>query len=406
MDSFDLLIVNQGIAGLALACGLGDGFRIAIIEHTHFHTYEANLWDLETSLVNITSIKILQYLKIWHPKISDFSVALHKLEILKNHNISKIVFNSGYLGYLDLGYIIDKHLIYQALIDRAQQLKNITFISSYVPESINYHEDAAFITIANNYTFKAKLVIGADGINSWVRNAANLSIIFRDNKYYGLTTIIQTEKTHNSILRYIVHNDGLVMLLPLKNMHLSVVFWLLPPYAAKKYLYVSDADQSINEALIKICNILGLCIMCDNKKYNISLLRMQYTHKCTNHRLVLLGNAAHTMCPLFFQNINSELIDAAILLHYLKNLKESNKDIGYYSYLKYYEHNRKHRIIKDFMYMPHMYMFLHNKNNLVKYIQCFIYYLINTVPNLKMHILHRIMGLNNMPEWLLKDHYN
>ncbi|AGC03540.1 protein VisC [Candidatus Blochmanniella chromaiodes str. 640] len=407
MDSFDLLIVNQGIAGLALACGLGDCFRIAIIEHkTHLHIYEADQCSLETSLVNITSMRILQYLKIWHQNISHFSVSLHKLEIIKKNSISKIVFDSGYLGYLELGYVVNRYYLYQALVDRARQLKNIIFIDSYAPESINYREDAAFITITNNYTFKAKLVIGADGINSWVRNTANISLIFKDTKYYGFTTIIHTEKTHNNTLRCIVHNDGLVILLPLKNVHLSVVFWLLPPCTAKKYLYVSASDQSINYALIKICNIFGHCVICNSKNCNILLLRMQYAHNFTNHRLVLLGKAAYTMCPLFFQNVNSELIDAAVLLHHLQNLKENDQDIGHYTYLKYYERNRKYRIIKDSINIPYIYTFLHDKNYLLKYMQYFIFYLINTVPNLKIHVLHRIMGLNNMPKWLLRDHYD
>ncbi|WP_159714401.1 FAD-dependent monooxygenase [Blochmannia endosymbiont of Camponotus nipponensis] len=406
MESFDLLIVNQGISGLALACGLNDYFRIAIIENKiSSHIDETEEWNVNMSLVNITSTKILQYLKVWNQNISKSSSLLHKLEIFTMNNIQKTVFNTGYLGYLELGYITDNNLIYQALVDRARQLRNIIFMDSNLPDAINYHDDAAFITVKNNYIFKAQLVIGADGINSWVKNAANISSIFMDTKYYGLTTIIYTEKNHKNTLRCIIHNDGLLVLLPLKNAHLSVVFWLLPPYTAKKYLYISTSTQSINYDLIEICNVLGHCVVCDNIKYKIFLPRIQYTHNFINHRLVLLGQAAYTICPFFFQNINVDLIDAAVLLHHLKTLKKNHKDIGLYGNLKHYGCNRKYRITKSFMNISCIHMLLRDKSYLLKCIQYFIFYFINTMPNLKVGVLHHIMGLDDMPQWLLKDRY-
>ncbi|URJ27935.1 FAD-dependent monooxygenase [Candidatus Blochmannia vicinus (nom. nud.)] len=407
MENFDILIINQGISGLALACGLNDCFRIAIIEHrNHSNIPETDQQNIKTSLVNITSLKILQYLKIWNQDIASFSSLLSKLEILKKNNIKKTVFNSGYLGYPELGYIIDDCLIYQALINRARQLRNIIFIDSSSLNTINYHEDFALITVNNNYIFKAKLVIGADGINSLIRKNTSISLLFKDTKYYGLTTIIYTEKSHKNTLRFIIHNDGLLILLPLKNTHLSVVLWLLPPHAAKKYLYVSNPDQYVNYDLIAICNILGHCIIYNNTKHKIFIPRMQYAHNFIKHRLILLGKSAYLACPLFFQNINLELMDTAVLLNYLKTLKKNNKDIGHYNYLKYYERSIKYRITKNLINIPYLHMLLHDKNHFLEYAQYFIFYLINTVPNFKIRILHHIMGLNNLPKWLLQDHYD
>ncbi|WP_331828304.1 FAD-dependent monooxygenase [Candidatus Blochmannia sp. SNP] len=407
MNKFDILIINQGISGLALACGLNDCFRIAIIEHrSHLNISEIDQWNIKSSLVNITSLKILQYLKIWNQNLAHFSSSLYKLEILKKNNIKKTVFNSGYLGYLELGYIIDDHLIYQALISRARQLRNIIFIDSHSPYTISYHEDFALVIVNNNYIFKAKLVIGADGIDSLIRKNASISLIFKDTKYYGLTTTIYTEKNHKNTLRFIIHNNGLLILLPLKNTHLSVVFWLLPPHAAKKYLYVSNSAQSINYDLIEICNILGQCIIHNDTKYKIFIPRIQYAHNFINHRLILLGKAAYLICPLFFKNINLELMDAAILSNYLKKLRKNNKDIGDYNYLKYYERSIKYRITKNLINISYLHMLFHNKNYFLEYIQYFIFYLINTMPNLKIRILHHIMGLDDLPKWLLQDHYD
>ncbi|URJ30988.1 FAD-dependent monooxygenase [Blochmannia endosymbiont of Camponotus sp.] len=407
MENFDILIINQGISGLALACGLNDYFRIAIIEHrNHSNISETDQQNITTSLVNITSLKILQYLKIWSQDIAHFSSLLDKLEILKKNNIKKTVFNSGYLGYLELGYIIDDCLIYQALVNRARQLRNIIFIDSNSPNTISYHEDFALITVNNNYILKAKLVIGADGVDSLIRKNTNIALLFKDTKYYGLTTSICTEQSHKNTLRFIIHNDGLLILLPLKNTHLSVVFWLLPPHAAKKYLYVSNPAQRINYDLIKICNILGQCIIHDNTKHKIFIPRIQYAHNFIKHRLILLGKSAYLACPLFFQNINLELMDTAILLNYLKKLRKNNKDIGRYDYLKCYERSIKYRITKNLINIPYIHMLLHDKNYFLEYVQYFIFYLINTIPNSKIRILRYIMGLDDLPKWLLRDRYD
>ncbi|WHL25293.1 MAG: hypothetical protein QMA81_00710 [Candidatus Blochmannia vicinus] len=228
--------------------------------------------------------------------------------------------------------------------------------------------------------------------------------MFKDTKYYGLTTTICTERSHKNTLRFIIHNNGLLILLPLKNTHLCSVFWLLPPNTAKKYLYVSNSAQYVNYDLIEICNILGPCIIHNNAKHKIFIPKMQYAHNFINHRLILLGKAAYLISPLFFQNINSELMDAIVLSNYLKKLRKNNKDIGDYDYLKYYERNTKYRITKNLINIPYIHMLLHNKNYFLKYVQYFIFHLINTMPNLKIHILHHIMGLDDVPKWLLQNH--
>ncbi|URJ25325.1 FAD-dependent monooxygenase [Candidatus Blochmannia ocreatus (nom. nud.)] len=405
MKNFDILIINKGIAGLALACGLKNYFRIAIIEHklkTHINPV-SKLLNVKTSvLINITSAKILSYLNTWNKNTTYPYNIISKLEITQNYNTKKIIFNSGHLGYPELGYISDYNHIYNSLIKEAQKSQNIFFINTKIPNTINYYKDAALIEIKNYPIFKVKLVIGSDGINSWTRKNANFPLIFKDKKYYEFHTTIYTEKQHKNTLRYISHDNSLLILLPLNHTNLSAVFWLLPTNIGIKYFFKNISKEHINSDLTKICAMLGHCyIYNDIPSYKIFLPRIQYAYKFVQSRLILIGNAAYTISPFPFQDINIELIEAITLLNYLKKLKKNNKDIGHYTYLKDYEYHKKYQIFKYFTKLSNIFPLSQRNNYISLYTQNFMFNIIQTIPSLKTNILNQIMGLDVMPTWLL-----
>ncbi|WP_050805256.1 hypothetical protein [Candidatus Blochmanniella vafra] len=93
MKKFDLIIVNKGLPGLILACGLSRYFSIAIIEQNEIidisQTRSCNVKEI--SFFNIISIKILKYLQAWDTDISYLLNSVYKLEILEKDNVIGIL---------------------------------------------------------------------------------------------------------------------------------------------------------------------------------------------------------------------------------------------------------------------------------------------------------------------------
>lgn len=63
----------------------------------------------------------------------------------------------------------------------------------------------------------ARLVVGADGANSWLRNKADIPLTFWDYRHHALVATIRTEEPHGGVARQIFHNDGILAFLPLSD---------------------------------------------------------------------------------------------------------------------------------------------------------------------------------------------
>ena len=75
----------------------------------------------------------------------------------------------------------------------------------------------------------ARLVVGADGANSWLRNKADIPLTFWDYRHHALVATIRTEEPHGGVARQIFHNDGILAFLPLSEPHLCSIVWSLVP---------------------------------------------------------------------------------------------------------------------------------------------------------------------------------
>lgn len=104
----------------------------------------------------------------------------------------------------------------------------------------------------------ARLVVGADGANSWLRNKADIPLTFWDYQHHALVATIRTEEPHEAVARQVFHGDGILAFLPLSDPHLCSIVWSLSPEEAERMRQADEA--AFNQALnIAFDNRLGLC---------------------------------------------------------------------------------------------------------------------------------------------------
>lgn len=399
MQSVDVAIVGGGMVGLAVACGLqGSGLRVAVLEQREPQPLAADAAPaLRVSAINAASEKLLTRLGVWSDIVARRASCYHGMEVWDKDSFGRIAFDDQSMGYSHLGHIVENTVIHCALWQKAQQSSDITLKAPAELQQVAWGENEAFLTLKDGAMLTARLVIGADGANSWLRNKADIPLTFWDYRHHALVATIRTEEAHGAVARQAFHGEGILAFLPLSDPHLCSIVWSLAPEEAERMRQASD--EQFNQALnIAFDNRLGLCRV--ESERQVYPLTGRYARQFAAHRLALVGDAAHTIHPLAGQGVNLGFMDAAELVDELKRLHRQGKDIGQYLYLRRYERSRKHSAALMLAGMQGFRELFAGTNPAKKLLRDMGLKLADTLPGVKPQLLRQAMGLNDLPEWL------
>ncbi|EFN9756059.1 FAD-dependent 2-octaprenylphenol hydroxylase [Escherichia marmotae] len=399
MQSVDVAIVGGGMVGLAVACGLqGSGLRVAVLEQRVPEPLAADAPpQLRVSAINAASEKLLTRLGIWQDILSRRASCYHGMEVWDKDSFGHISFYDQSMGYSHLGHIVENAVIHYALWNKAQQSSDITLFAPAELQQVAWGENETFLTLKDGSMLTARLVIGADGANSWLRNKADIPLTFWDYQHHALVATIRTEEPHEAVARQVFHGEGILAFLPLSDPHLCSIVWSLPPQEAQRMQQASEDE--FNRALnIAFDNRLGLCKV--ESERQVFPLTGRYARQFAAHRLALVGDAAHTIHPLAGQGVNLGFMDAAELIAELKRLHRQGKDIGQYIYLRRYERSRKHSAALMLASMQGFRDLFSGANPAKKLLRDIGLKLADTLPGVKPQLIRQAMGLNDLPEWL------
>ena len=399
MQSVDVAIVGGGMVGLAVACGLqGSGLRVAVLEQRVPQPLASDAPPaLRVSAINAASEKLLTRLGVWSDILARRASCYHGMEVWDKDSFGRIEFDDKSMGYSHLGHIIENSVIHYALWQKAQQSADITLMAPAELQQVAWGENETFLTLKDGAMLTARLVIGADGANSWLRNKADIPLTFWDYRHHALVATIRTEEAHGAVARQAFHGEGILAFLPLSDPHLCSIVWSLSPQDAE---HMQQArEDAFNRALnVAFDNRLGLCLV--ESERQVFPLTGRYARQFAAHRLALVGDAAHTIHPLAGQGVNLGFMDAAELIDELKRLQRQGKDIGQYLYLRRYERSRKHSAAMMLAGMQGFRELFAGENPAKKLLRDIGLKLADTLPGVKPQLIRQAMGLNDLPEWL------
>ncbi|MCG9713350.1 FAD-dependent monooxygenase [Shewanella insulae] len=337
-QTYDVAIIGGGMVGLATAIGLGqEGLRVVVIDagETQAVSGEARL---RVSAINKASQRLLTHLGAW-AYIDESRVGPYqKMAVWDKDSLGKIGFDAHSISEQTLGSIIENDNISHALATRAGELSEITHLENHRLEKIAFGEREAWLTLDNGDNLSAALVIGADGANSWVREQCKIPMTFWDYGHHAIVASIRTELPHNATARQVFLSEGPLAFLPLFEPNLCSIVWSVPPAKAQALLE-GDKVRFERSLTAAFDGKLGMCTL--ESEPQAFPLRMRYARHFARHRLVLAGDAAHTIHPLAGQGVNLGFLDAAAIIETLSELKAKGKDIGDYANLRPLERWRK-----------------------------------------------------------------
>ncbi|ENW30428.1 MULTISPECIES: FAD-dependent monooxygenase [Acinetobacter] len=199
------------------------------------------------------------------------------------------------------------------------------------------------IHLEDGTQLKTKLVIGADGANSFVREQAFIDIDVLDYKQAGISCAIKTIQPHQYMARQIFLETGPLAFLPMASLnpeeqgHWQSIVWTLPEDYAEEYAALSDAE--FTQLLTRESqHMLGGVLEATPRA--TFPLKARAAQQYIQDGLALIGDAAHVIHPLAGQGVNIGCLDAAVLCDVL--LHDQARGVwAHEQTLKRYEHCRK-----------------------------------------------------------------
>lgn len=336
---FDILIVGGGMVGATLACALGDtALRIGVIESAEVpRSWPEEEFDIRVSAITRATEQVFAGVGAWEGMRRRRVEAYGHMHVWDATGSGAIDFDTADIGEPNLGHIIENRVILAALLERMAEFENVELICPAQVAALERHPDSARLTLQDGRSVQTRLIVGADGVNSWVREQAGITTT---GWAYGQSAVVATIKTsqhHRNTCWQRFMPSGPLAFLPLPQ-GLSSIVWSTTPERAAEL-----ADMPEGQFLDALQQAFGdtLGRMESTGPRGAFPLALRHANSYTAERLVLVGNAAHAIHPLAGQGLNLGVADAAVLAEVLLEAHANKQDIGELSVLRRYERWRK-----------------------------------------------------------------
>ncbi|MEY6432526.1 UbiH/UbiF/VisC/COQ6 family ubiquinone biosynthesis hydroxylase [Thioalkalicoccus limnaeus] len=335
----DLLVIGGGLVGAAVAAACaGRGLSIAVIEaRPPVRNGPADHGDPRVCALNRASQRILSRLGVWG-RITELGVSPYRrMEVWDAIGGGRIQFDSADLGEPDLGHIVENRILQSALWERLEHCPEVTLIAPARIMDLTLGAESALVTLHDGRQIAARLVVGADGRDSRVREFAGIGTRGWDYDQRAIVTTARTEWPHAETAWQRFLPTGPVAFLPLADGRCSIVWSAVEGYAQT---LLALSDEAFCEALGEaIEHRLGRILAVGPR--TAFALRLQHATNYCQPRLALVGDAAHAVHPLAGQGLNLGLLDAAELAAAIDRAIDRGRDIGSFATLRRYERARR-----------------------------------------------------------------
>lgn len=404
MQSVDIAIVGGGMVGLALAAAFKEtDLRIAVIESRTPEHELTQLPDVRVSALSRSSEVMLRNLGAWQGIVARRSAPYRAMEVWEQDSFARIEFEAQQLAQPDLGHIVENRVIQLALLEQVKQQSNVSLFMPAKCASMAISEREAWLTLDNGQALTAKLVVGADGANSWVRKQQDIPLTHWDYGHSAIVANIRTAEPHQRVARQIFTPQGPLAFLPLGEEDLSSIVWSTEPNRAERLVAMSEGE--FNKVLTaEFDHRLGLCDVV-GERFAFPL-KMRYARDFVVQRVALVGDAAHTIHPLAGQGVNLGLLDAACLAQKVLELHQQGEDFGSQRNLRGYERWRKAEAAKMIAAMQGFKDLFEGNNPAKKLIRGIGMKFAAQLPGAKDEIMKRALGLKgHLPHLAVRSEF-
>jgi 2-octaprenyl-3-methyl-6-methoxy-1,4-benzoquinol hydroxylase len=311
---FDFCVVGGGMVGSAMALGLAKlGFKVAIIEPNMPIPFAPEQPpDMRVSAISLTSENLLQDLDVW-AEIKNMRLCPYKRLSVWDKPSCRTDFNCSDIEQPHLGHIIENRLVQIGLHTVIDANPNVVFYENFKVTDIT-SSDFSNVTLEDGQIIQAKMLIGADGGNSAVRDAVNIGVQGWQYSQQALGIQIRTKDEQQDITWQQFTPEGPMAFLPLYDGFASLVW----------YHSAADIQHLKSLSKTKLKQHILQHFPADLVDFEvIDMASFPLTRMHANHyfkgNAVIIGDAAHTINPLAGQGVNLGFKDVAALVGVIRD---------------------------------------------------------------------------------------
>lgn len=392
---FDVVIIGGGLVGGTVGVSLAQqGFKVAIIDRESPEELLKPDLDGRTTAVSYGSKLIFDQLKIWG-RIEHAAEPILDIRVFERDSPWAVYYDHRDIGTNPMGYIVENRTLRQGIFHRASELsESLTWIAPADVSQSERNIDGIVVHLANGDILKAPLLIGAEGRLSPTRDEAGLKTLRWSYEQMALIAHVSHEKPHQGGAWEIFQPQGPFAILPLRTCpttgdNRSGIVWTGPCTDIQRLLALDDKD--ISTELQEIFPYYGK-IELSGKRWSYPLSAM-IAKGTIDHRLVIVGDAAHTVHPVAGQGVNLGWRDAHTLAEVLGKAKSLGLDIGSKSVFSDYQRRRRLDTASILALSDGMVRLFSNKSSILSFMRSTGLGIVNQIPPLKRQLMRKAMGI-------------
>lgn len=389
MNRVDCVIVGGGMVGAASALSLAQlGLKVTVIERsspkgvTHDEPF-----DLRVSAISVASEQLLANLGAWQ-LIDKSRICPYRRLGVSESDLAYTEFNAASIKQSHLGHIVENRQIQLALWQQCQAHQNIELIVGKEVQSIEQSETHAIVSTADS-KIETKLVLAADGGNSFVRELAGIGTTGWNYDQSAMLINVTTELEQQDITWQQFTPTGPLAMLPMSGQNASLV-WYQQRDEIKRLAGLSNEEltQLIHQHFPEK---LGRVNVVDKGYFPLT---RRHANQYRSGRILLLGDAAHSINPLAGQGVNLGFKDVSALAQIIATAIAEGTNWHEEKILRQYQAARRTDNLMMMSAMDALYATFSNNSPILKVIRNVGLFAAQRTPVLKNKVLEYACGLN------------
>lgn len=334
----DVVIVGAGLVGASLAVALRDSpLRLAMVEGRP--PVPAAGWDARVYAISPASRAFLDAIGVWPMLAAERIEPVRRMAVFGD-DAGRLEFSAYENGVPELAWIVEGGAIARALWAGMAGQSNLEVICPAASVQLDVREASARLVLDTGRDIDARLVVGADGAQSFVRQQVMQPADVMPYGQSGVVANFLCERPHRGTAYQWFRNDGVLAWLPLPGQRMSMV-WSTPESHAQALLALSPEQLCERVAAAGLHTLGGLECITAPAAFPLTKLT---SRRLVAPRAALVGDAAHVVHPLAGQGVNLGFADAAALAGVIKSA-HARADPGDLSLLRRFERARAEDIL-------------------------------------------------------------
>ncbi|MER5172221.1 UbiH/UbiF family hydroxylase [Thioclava kandeliae] len=316
----DILISGGGVAGLTAACAFGSaGLHVICVDPAPPVTDGAAAGaDMRSTAFLQPAVEVLEEAGLW-ARLAPHAAALQIMRIVDAGGDTPVArltrdFDAADISDQPFGWNLPNWLLRREMVARLDELPNVDFRAGVATTGLVTRRNEARVTLSDGTHVQAKLVIGADGRDSFIRQAAGIPAKIHRYGQKALAFAVTHPIPHENVSTEVHRSGGPFTLVPLPDrdgQHCSAIVWMERGAEADR-LATLEKDAFEAEMFERSTGILGPLTLVTRRA--VWPMRMQHAERLAGERVALIAEAAHVMPPIGAQGLNMSLADIRCLL--------------------------------------------------------------------------------------------